>query len=364
MKLTAQTKTLRSAIDRVHQIPGTVSPAGLLVKLSAGMAGLELTRRTDTSSLVADCECEVEEEGELIIGIDALSQVISRIIGETVSFKSEGVNLIVSSGRMLAEIAMAGDEQFLSFVQRETVSHEWNFPIEDFLSWLHLGGAYPSHDSTRANLNGLIFDSYNDSLLISSSDGVCVSSCNTLQKVGPMEKMILVPNGCIAAIQRVFGGSKGKAKIQLTPDSIRVIADGADFVSAVSAEQPPDYKQIIKQETKTGVTVDREAFAKAVKAGAPLCGDRSLMVFSPGPKLLALYGHGGQLDFTYDLEAEVFSDNAQEFILPAGQLLLALDRLTEQTVNLEQNDHIFVVKQPGRYFAICKSRVEIKRKKK
>ena len=363
MKLTAITKNLRSAIDRVHQIPGTVSPAGLLVKLTAGMAGLEITRRTDVSALVVDCDCEVEEEGEMVVGIGDLSNIIKSVTGESVTLKSDGVNLVLSSGRMLSEIAMAGDEQFLPFTKSEAPSQDWMFLIEDFLSWLHTGGTYPSHDATRSNLNGLIFDSHNDTLLISSSNGTCVSSCNTHEKA-TLESMILVPNGCIGAIKKVFGNSKGKAQIQLTKDTIRVVADGADFVSALSCEKPPDYKMIIKQETKIGATVDRETFTKAVKAGAPLCGERQLMVFTPGVKSLTLYGRSGQLDFTDEIEAEIFKDHAKEFILPADQLILALDRCTEKTINLEQNDHIFVIRQPGKYFAMCKSRVEIKRKKK
>jgi DNA polymerase III subunit beta len=132
-----------------------------------------------------------------------------------------------------------------------------------------------STDETRYVLNGILFSFKENKLTLVATDGRRLALVD-LEAEFPRSNEIdvVVPAKCVSELQRLLSDD-GEVKLAVGENHVSFEASGKLLVSKLIEGNYPNYRQVIPQESRERVTIERELLLNAVRRVALLSSEKS-----------------------------------------------------------------------------------------
>jgi DNA polymerase-3 subunit beta len=153
-----------------------------------------------------------------------------------------------------------------------------------------------SHDESRYALTGLLLSIKPQEISMVATDGhrlAFISKPHNIE-LGSTLVDVIIPLKAITEVKKLCE-SGGSISINLSDTQIAFRTEWTMLVSRLIDAQFPDYKQVIPQDSRVQVTVEKESFYRAVRRVALLCSDSKLLKFTVGAQRLGLVSNDPNL---------------------------------------------------------------------
>ncbi len=146
-----------------------------------------------------------------------------------------------------------------------------------------------SHDESRYALTGLLFSVTSDEVSMVATDGhrlAVVKKPHNLE-FGDTPVEVIIPLKAITEVKKLCDG-EDFISVNLSDSQIAFRKDDTVLVSRLIDAQFPDYRQVIPDESRITISLDKEIFNHALRRVSLLCGDSKLLKFHLAPNELSL----------------------------------------------------------------------------
>lgn len=221
-------------------------------------------------AITAWIPAEVQEEGQITLRADLLTDFVASLPSGEVSFQVDRAKF-----SMLVECA-------------RSKAHIKGVPAEDFPTLPSLGDANPlaqiesslfremvaqvafaaATDDSRPVLAGVLAEFQGDNLTMAAADGFRLSVRQAkLDTAAPDDVSIIIPARALQELARIIGDDVESVELAVTPNQSQLIAraGSVEFLSRLIDGNFPDVRRIIPQQYGTRVVLDREAFLAAAR---------------------------------------------------------------------------------------------------
>ncbi|WP_019999028.1 DNA polymerase III subunit beta [Aureimonas ureilytica] len=238
-----------SAVTRVVEARNTI-PILSNVLLSVAdsrmtVKGSDLTIEASSSVSVLDAV-----DGAVTVEAKVLADIAKRASGD-VSLVLEDEALVVKFGRSRFKLKTLPAEDFPD-ISAGSFEHTFEIDLASLLSQVEFA---QSSEETRYYLNGVYFHTYDDHIVVVATDGHRLA-----RFVGPESQPF---DGVILPRKLVSIVPKGKIKVELSNDRIRLTDNASTITSKLIDGTFPDYRRVVPMENDLKVVVDRDALAAA-----------------------------------------------------------------------------------------------------
>ena len=132
-----------------------------------------------------------------------------------------------------------------------------------------------STDETRYVLNGILCSFKDGSLTLVATDGRRLAMVqNDVEFPKSQETEVIVPTKAVNELQRLLSDD-GEVKISISDSQISFELNDNILVSKLIEGNYPNYNQVIPEETKERIPLDRESFLSTVNRVSLLANEKS-----------------------------------------------------------------------------------------
>ena len=279
---------------------------------------------------------EVVEHGAITVPAKTIYDVTRNMPDGEITFKTDGDQVLVSSGRSQFQLLVMPPEDFPMVPDSSAVQF---FEIDTSLlhRMIDQTSFSISTDETRAHLNGALFQGDGKNLRMVTTDGHRLSKVEfKVEESGFYNFSMVVPNKAISEIKRLVEDDVGNVSAASKDGSLflkRTVeidtGGGADplvsevlLVSKLIEEEFPPYEQVIPKSNDRTAVVTRSALLEALRRVTVVSEEKTLGVrfeFSEGVLGIETnnpsVGQGSeQLDVSFEGESVTIGFNAKYFI--------------------------------------------------
>jgi DNA polymerase III subunit beta len=225
-----------------------------------------LVAATDLNvSLTAELKSQNSTEGGITLGAKNLYELIANAPGEDVTLKRADNHWAeIRSGKVTYRIVGMPDRDFPRVPDHREATYT---TIESAVLREMIDRTLFSvcNDETRFHLNGVYFESDGSKARMVSTDGHRLSKVERTIANGPkLSAGVIIPKKGLLEMKKVLeSGPSCKLAIK-TPHLFLVQEDIAIAVKLIDAQFPP-YEQVIPQDHKKIITVDRSRFVDSLR---------------------------------------------------------------------------------------------------
>jgi DNA polymerase III subunit beta len=262
--------------------PKTTYPILANVLLSAE-PGRVTVRGTDLDieiSASAAAECTA---GVTTVAARALSDIVKKLGGDSVTLDLEGEHLIVKSGRSRFKLATLSPD---SFPDLKAGNYGHSFTAD--LAALFAPVAFSiSTEETRYYLNGIYLHAHGNVLRAVATDGHRMAQTETALPRGAAGLPgIIVP----AKTVKVLSGHGGDVEVEAGSDKIRITSGDVIITSKLIEGTFPDYERVTPKNNDKTLKVKRSALSEAIARVGVIATERGgkAVKFSLAPQSLTL----------------------------------------------------------------------------
>lgn len=272
MQVRCQQVELERALHHVSRAVARRSTLPVLsnVLLVADEQGLRITGTNLEIALSVSLQAEVIEPGQLSVRAEVLTNLVSSLPRHEVTLeaKTGATDLRVMCGTTKSRIPGLPADDFPTIArigdQPPTAVTKVDV-LREAISQVVFAAAT---DDSRPVLAGTYVEFRKQELTLAAADGFRLSVRTlSLEQSAAAECSILIPAKALAELARVVGDSEETVQLLVTPNRSQVLARSGrlEFLSRLIDGHFPDFRQLLPQQWRTRVTVDREAFLAAAR---------------------------------------------------------------------------------------------------
>jgi DNA polymerase-3 subunit beta len=351
MKLTV---TRDELLERLSNIQNVVEKRNTMPVLShflldARKDGSRITATDIETAIREPLGAEVADEGVLCIPARKLFEIVKELEGN-VTIESEDAQWInVSAGKSGFRLACLAPEEFPSWPQMEEAVEVKLKP--DLLESLIARTIYSAGESdTRYTLNGLLFHLEGQSLIVVGTDGHRMALMeSSLESAAPEELKVIVPRKTASEIRKFLSGD-GDVSVNIGKNHILFRVADVEFLARLIEGTYPNYHQVIPEKNEKIVSLEREAFVKALKRVSIMSRERSNAVkLDLEPSIVKLTSTNPDLGEAHDELPVQYEGEALSAGFNARYLLDVLQAMGTEKVSFELHDQLSptVLKEEG-----------------
>lgn len=292
---------------------------------------------------------KIEKEGSLTINAKILGSYINLLPNIKTELSFEGSNLIVEADNYKTKIngELADDYPLIPDINRD---ESYLLSLNDFKNAVNSVIFSVSADESRPALSGIFLVIEGDKMVLVGTDSYRLAEISIKLKENSNtsdEKRIIIPLKTLTELARIAGGDysdnkdNDDLKIILNDNQIVFIFDNIEIVSRLIDERYPDYKQIIPNNKKTTILIDKDELMRAVKTSAIFSksgvNDVILDINSEANELTISAGSGQTGENTTKLKVKVEGEN-NSVTINHRYLIDGLNNLHSLIVKLEITD--------------------------
>lgn len=271
MKIVMQTAELARALYRVQGIADKKSTMPILahVLLDAGTEGLTVSATDLDVGLYGTYDAEVQAPGRVAVQARQLYDVIKSISSTQVELSRRDNNWIDVKGgsSRFHLVGMAADE-FPSLPDQTQIKRV-ALPAAALQQMVDRTLFCVSSDENRHNLSGIFCETPEPNLLrMISTDGHRLALAeNEFDVALDIPKGAIVPRKGFQELKRVLGDSAAQDRVEIgfSANSCVLCAGGVTLSTRLIEGQFPDYRQVIPKGGNKQATLNRAAFAEALR---------------------------------------------------------------------------------------------------
>lgn len=343
MKFTIQReqllKTLQLVTGVVERRQTLPVLANLLVKAADNK--LELTGTDLEVELVATCEAQVEQAGEVTLPARKLAD-IWRSLGEgaEVSVSVEDGKAVVRSGRSRFTLATLPAADFPKVLGGEadvniTVDQSVARALIDDVSFAM------AQQDVRYFLNGMLLEVTEGHLRAVATDGHRLAMSTNGQVVsGATERVrVIVPRKGVLEISRLLDGEHDTVELQLGGNHLRVRTGPYTLTTKLVDGQFPDYEKVIPADASRKLQGDRNTLRQAFQRVSILSNEKyrgvKLIIAN---ELLTIQANNPEQEEAEEVVAIEFGGEQMEIGFNVSYLLDVLGVLNTEQIQLSVSD--------------------------
>lgn len=379
MEIRIKKKCLVAALARTSAIADRKSSMQILSNVLIDASDRDQVRISATDlNLFAtgSYPAEIVAGGAVTVPAKTMYDVTRNMPDGEITFKTDGDQVVVSSGRSHFQLLVMPPEDFPMVPDSSSLQF---FEIDTALihRMIDQTAFSISTDETRAHLNGALFQGDGKNLRMVTTDGHRLSKVEfRVDESGFYNFTMVIPNKAISEIRRLVEDDAGSLSVASKDGSVffrRTVeldsggSSGEPLVSEVMLvsklieEEFPPYEQVIPKSNDRTAVVSRGGLLEALRRVTVVSEEKTLGVrFELSEGLLEIetnnpsVGQGSeQLDVSYDGENVTIGFNARYFIdilnvLRDDEIKMELSGSLDPVVIRDPNDLFIGVVMPMR----------------
>jgi DNA polymerase-3 subunit beta len=277
MKLALKKESFLQGLQTVQNIVSnrTTLPvlSNVLIRTLDGKISLATTD-LDTG-IRTEIEATVEKAGSITLPARKLFGIIKELPAQEFTLEVDSKqSATIRAGSAFFRIMGLPEEEFPPFPQTQS-PHNYKMDQKALREMLQQVGYAMSTDESRYVLNGAFLSFKNNKLTVVATDGRRLALIEQeLEFPKTSEMDIILPTKAVNELQRILS-EEGTVTITVSNNQILFNVGQTQLVSKLIEGNYPNYRQVIPNETKERVTLEREIFLNAVRRVALLSSEKS-----------------------------------------------------------------------------------------
>jgi DNA polymerase-3 subunit beta len=241
---------------------------------------LKLSTTNLESSISWQSLADIEKEGSICIPTKILSSFVNSLPEEKIAIKTDKKNnLKVQCGNYNTKIKSLDSEDFPIIPNIEN-GQEITIDNKKFCEAVDQIVNIPSSSSTKPEITGILFSFQKNEIKMVATDSFRLAEKKIAIKTGLSEDYSLIlPQSAAKELTGILSGEDGDLKIKFSPNQIsfkyilnKTSKSEVKFTSRLVEGKYPNYKEIIPEEYKTTLIVDKDKFLNQVKSASLFSG--------------------------------------------------------------------------------------------
>ena len=287
MKFSVSKDKLLEGLATVQNVVSTRTTLPILsnVLLQADQAEIRLTTTDLDVGVRGTVEAQVEKGGATTLPARRLFSIVRELPAADIYVEVDAKNLAsIRSGSSHFKILGLPEEEFPPLARFDNPK-VFTIPQRDLKDGLKKTSYAISTDETRYVLNGILFSFRDNKLTLVATDGRRLALVDLELQIPPGQEIdIIVPTKAVMELQRLVH-DEGDVRISVGGNQISLELNRTLLVSKLIEGNYPNYRQVIPQEAKERVTLERETFLTAVRRVSLLASEKSnsvKLIFTKG----------------------------------------------------------------------------------
>jgi len=277
MKLSIQRDKFLEGLSTVQSVVSTRTTLPILanVLLVAEEGQLSLSTTDLDTGIQTSVEAEVEKPGSITLPARKLFSIIREHSVTDIHLEVDAKNNTeIRSGKSFFKIMGLPEEDFPPFPKTDDAM-VYKLAQKDFRHMLRKTSYAMSSDESRYVLNGELLSFKESKLTIVATDGRRLALYeNEVDFPKSNETEVILPSKAVGELVRILS-DEGDIEISIAENHIAFGVGKTFLVSKLIEGNYPNYRQVIPQETKERVTIEREIFMASLKRVALLSSEKS-----------------------------------------------------------------------------------------
>ncbi len=285
MKLNVSKDEMQEKLSNIQNIVEKKNTMPILSHflLDAGKKESYIVATDLETALKEPVEVKVEEEGKLCIPARKLFEIVREMDGnllfESVDESSSGGGwLKVKAGTSEFRLACLSANDFPAWPAMEDVE-EITIDATVLMEMIERTIYSAGESDTRYTLNGLLFhiQPKDKALTIVGTDGHRLALImRQMEGEGKDEKKIIVPRKAVSELRRFLNSEAEKTKILIGKNHLLfIVGVEVQFLTRLIEGTYPNYEHVIPQANEKKVSINREAFTKALRRVSVMSRERA-----------------------------------------------------------------------------------------
>ena len=277
MKFTISKDKLLEGLQTVQNVVSTRTTLPILsnVLIGAQDGALSLTTNDLDVGMSCSVEASVEKPGGTTLPARRLAGIVKELPAAEVEVEVDGKNVAsLRCGPSFFKMIGLPEDEFPALPKIVT-EKVFTLKQKDLRDALRKTSYAISTDETRYVLNGILFAFKENKLTLVATDGRRLALAD-IEAEFPRsnETEPVVPAKCVAELQRLLG-DEGEVKLSVGENQVSFEAGGRLLVSKLIEGNYPNYRQVIPQESRERITIERELLLNAVRRVGLLSSEKS-----------------------------------------------------------------------------------------
>ncbi|MBU1933268.1 MAG: DNA polymerase III subunit beta [Candidatus Omnitrophica bacterium] len=271
MKLKILKSELVKNIQNVQNIISSRTNLPILanVLIEADLDEVKLTSTDLDIGIISIFKSEIEEPGAITVPAKRFSDIIKELPDEDILITTMKNNsMSIKCGKCFFKILGLPKEDFPKLPDFRKDPHVV-IDQAGLKKMLSMTCFAMSRDETRYVLNGALFLFKAGHLIIVTTDGKRLGLIKKETGKDTPDKAIIIPSKTIYELNRALGEG-GQIKLTFSENQVRFESENITIISRLIEGAFPDYEQVIPQESKEKIVVQREPLLLGIKRAALL----------------------------------------------------------------------------------------------
>lgn len=238
------------------------------ILLEAKNNRLKITGTDLEISIETFLNCEILEEGAIVVNSRIFGDIIKKLPNSSITIEVENENINIKCENSEFNIAGSPGEDYpdLPIVAKKD---SLELPMDIFKDIIRQTVFATTEDETRPSLTGVLAESNKDIISFVALDGYRLA-LKKLDLDSDLEFKIIIPGKSLNELNKILDSSEEDFKISISPG--HVIFDIGDTIvySRLLEGQFFNYKDIIRDEHKTKVIVNKDEFRRSLERASLL----------------------------------------------------------------------------------------------
>jgi len=274
MKLTCLQKNLSQGLSVVSHL-ASVGKIGLPILanilLEAKKEGIYLTATNLETAIQTLVRAKVEKEGKITLPAQLLTNYVDLLPDEPIEMELVNDSLEIEVKNYQTKIRGIPADEFPIIPQIDK-KNKYQLKASNLKEGLSKTVFAVASNETRMEISGVLFN-FNSpdpgklTLVGTDSYRLAEKTIDLNKYEDQALQSIIVPLKTVQEVLRILS-EKEEIEIYPSENQILFVGDQTNLISRIISGQYPDYQQIVPQELKTKILVERDVLLKAIKAAS------------------------------------------------------------------------------------------------
>ena len=330
-------------LDSLKAVQGIVAGKGSLpilqnVLLEAKGNELKLVTTDLDISIKSSCECKTVEQGVSTLPVKLLFNSIAKAAEGEISIEIDAKERAVIRAGSAKYTLNGMPESEFPRLPKDEEANEYKFSQSVFKEMLRKVGYAASQDDTRRTLKGVLMSFKDQKLTMVATDGRRLAMVdNEIEFPPSAEKNIVLPSKAVQELMKDLTDEDVVMKVQKS----QVCFDLGNIIiySKLIDDVYPNYRQVIPNETKEQITVDRQLLIDALDRASVMTLDEAhstKLIFEAGK--LVVTSAASDIGEAKDEVAIKYAGEKIEIVFNPNYMMDALKAIDDDEVTINLNN--------------------------
>lgn len=270
MKIKVEQRKLSKHINIVQKSISSRTTLQILdgILLETTKNRLKLTGTDLEISIETFLDCEIIEEGSIVVNSRIFGDIIKKLPDATVSIEVKNNNINIKCENSEFNIAGNSGEDYPDLplvVEKDS----FNLPMDIFKEVIRQTVFATTQDETRPSLTGVLAEIGNSIISFVALDGYRLA-LKKLPTDSPLEAKMIIPGRSLNELNKILDDTEDLIKISISPSHTIFNIGDTIVYSRLLEGQFFNYKDIIRDDHRTNIIVNRKYFQDSLERASLL----------------------------------------------------------------------------------------------